>query len=437
MRASADCFRAPLVLRIICFLLVSAERSRTLGCARLLGAWLETSFSTSRLRRLVLHLPRLYPAALWARLDRLSAVAEFSLSPPVLVGAAYAAFLVLGGSGVSRAAFLPVAVFVPAFALGYRVCSAARARRVAFEEHSQRLALSLLLASLAALCLDIYRAGAVPLIEPAARAKLSVALTYASTFLVPAAVLLGAELCERHRRGSISTAEVRMYLLALAAGAVFLITLLGFRTQTAVAVLSFLILMRMYRLIGNAEILAAAVLLVAAVGAIGAHRLASGGGEADIGEVLGGRAKLTVAVYDQLVRQLQEAGALLTGYYHGRLALSTFSSFLGFVPGPGLGARTAVAQEFGVSGISMTSTLLGTVVLDLGLVGVALFGISSGAAIGSARAIAFTRTGAALYSTLLAYILVGIETGLVDFSVLLLFSLPPLLLLCSLWRCSG
>ncbi len=438
MRASGGCFSQPLTVRVLCFLSTSLEKSRSFRALLALGTWLEASFRASALRRAAGGIASLYPGRLWGWFDRASGRLEFALSPPAVVGIAYVAFLAAGSaSGLSPASYLLVAAYLLAFGAAYRICSGVRIREVVFDAESLRLGGVLMLASVLALCADLYRAGAVPLIEPAARMKLSVPLTYASTFLVPAGLILGARVCEGYRRGTLGRGEARMYLLALGACTVFLITLLGFRTQTAVGVLSFLILMRIYRLVGNAEILAALLALLGAVGAIGAYRLASGGGEAGLWEVVGGRAQLTVAVYDQLVRQLQEAGGLLTGYYGGRLALSTFSSFLGFVPGPGLGARTAVAMEFGVTGISMTSTLLGTVVLDLGLVGVVLFGLATGAAVGSGKAISSSPLGAALYSILLAYMLTGIETGLVDFSVLLLFAAAPALALCSAWRCRG
>ncbi len=133
---------------------------------------------------------------------------------------------------------------------------------------------------------------------------------------------------------------------------------------------------------------------------------------------IGARVGLTLSVYDYLVKRFMPFGA-----NKGYTFLASFSSFIPGIPGPRLGPRTIVAQLFGVTGISMTSTLLGTIVLDLGIIGIILFMLILGQILGTAHGAAKGggSMGIGAYSVLLAYTLVGIETGLVDFNVLMMF----------------
>jgi uncharacterized membrane protein len=135
-------------------------------------------------------------------------------------------------------------------------------------------------------------------------------------------------------------------------------------------------------------------------------------------DVLSARIGLTMSVYDYLVLRFMPFGA-----NKGYTLLASFSSFIPGIPGPKLGPRTIVARLFGITGISVTSTMLGTIVLDLGIIGVVLFMFLLGHVLGTAYGASKTGSAMAIgiYSVLLAYSLVGIETGLVDFNVLMMF----------------
>jgi uncharacterized membrane protein len=79
---------------------------------------------------------------------------------------------------------------------------------------------------------------------------------------------------------------------------------------------------------------------------------------------------------------------------------------------------------YGVQDISMTSTLFGTVVLDFGIPGIAVFAVCLGFVVGLAYHTMKNTKGAlptGIFSLLIAYTLVGIETGLVDLIVFVLF----------------
>lgn len=236
--------------------------------------------------------------------------------------------------------------------------------------------------------------------------------------------------------GERNKEEARIKVLLLALLTTFLVSLLGFRTQTLVSLLAFALLMYRYSLIGNVEVLGTLGLALAAVSGLGFYRAAQTGYSVGFLEVVGKRIGLTVSIFDYIATELYNSGleVMLTGVYQGKIALATFSSFLGFIPGPHLGPRTIVAREFGVEGVTLTSTLLGPVALDWGLVGVCVFTLLLGMVIG--MAFHNSRASASPFSTaffciLFAYLLTGIETGLVDFNVFLLFALSALISLAS------
>jgi len=133
-----------------------------------------------------------------------------------------------------------------------------------------------------------------------------------------------------------------------------------------------------------------------------------------------------LSIYDNLVNRF-----FLFGANHGTTLLATFSSFFHFIPGPWLGPRTIVARMYGVQHISMTSTLFGTVVLDFGIPGIAIFALALGFVVGLAYYAMKNTRGAlptGIFSLLIAYTLVGIETGLVDLIVFAFFFISFLIL---------
>jgi oligosaccharide repeat unit polymerase len=434
----SSCRLVGVVEKATLFLAASLERSLVLRAIGTGAAFIEKSFQHSTLSALAEHLLRLYPARVYAVVDRVNmALPRAELSPALLFPITYLLFLSLGK--MSLLSFSLVVLFLISFVLAFSLASRIEVERVAFEKSSLKLGLMMLLISLLALCLDLYRAYDVPLLEPQARVKLSVAYTYLATFLVPGAVLLAALLGKQYIKGRLSTREARVYTFAIALTTIFLVSLLGYRTQSVVSLLAFTFVMHRYRIIGMAEILAALAGVLLAVTALGYYRALVMGSEVSFMEVIGRRVELTITLYDYTVNNLHSAGVttLLFGYYRGDIALATFSSFLDFVPGFSLGPRTIVARNFGVTGVSLTSTLLGTVSLDLGVVGVVTFALALGSILGAAYALAKRTSSAlatALYSVCFAYLLVGIETGLVDFNVFVLYSFTAFVALASIAR---
>ncbi|MFQ6135704.1 MAG: oligosaccharide repeat unit polymerase [Candidatus Hydrothermarchaeales archaeon] len=340
-------------------------------------------------------------------------------NPIFLFPLVYLAFLSISTYRISNLGLLSITIGLIFFVLGVVSSKRIEFGKIYLDEHSDKIAILFLALGTFYLVLDILRAGTIPILNPEARRGLSVLYTYIASLIVPGGILLISLIGVKLRRGEMSLREARMSAIAVTLGTTFLITLLGYRTQLVVSLLGCILAMYFMKLIGIAEIGVSSLAIVAAVSFVGYYRAITQGATLGVWEIIGGRIGLTLSVYDHLIDRFWVFGA-----NRGSTLLATFSSFLPFIPGPWIGPRTIVARVFGVTHISMTSTLLGTIVLDFGIPGIIVFMFVLGFVVGmSYYAMRLTRSAlcTAMYSLLIAYTLVGIETGLVDFNVAIFF----------------
>ncbi|RMF89818.1 MAG: oligosaccharide repeat unit polymerase [Methanobacteriota archaeon] len=374
-------------------------------------------------------LARLYPQRIYDAMDRLNQRQESFLSrniasPAVIFPLIYVLFISIGSYRLSNLAILSVALGLLFFYLGV-MSPAFHFTEIKLNERTKEMGIFLFLTGLLFLAADLLSAGAIPLLNPSARRRLVVLYTMLAQLIPPGGILLIAFFGEGYRKGDLELKKARIYGFAMLAVTLLLISTLGFRTQIIVTLLGGLTAMYLTGLVGFVEVMAGLGLAAAGIALLGYLRAVIEGSPIGPLEVMGARIGLTLSVYDYLVKRFMPFGA-----NRGYTLLASFSSFIPGIPGPRLGPRTIVARLFGITGISVTSTLLGTIVLDFGIVGVILFMFLLGHVLGTGYRAA--RTGAAMgvgiYSLLLAYSIVGIETGLVDFNVLMMFSIGYLLL---------
>lgn len=198
----------------------------------------------------------------------------------------------------------------------------------------------------------------------------------------------------------------------------FLISLLGFRTQIMVIILGSVIAARLSRIISSFEVFLGFVLATFAL-LFFSYLRASAEGAFFVLNIIGSRIGITLGIFDFTVRRFFPFGAS-----KGYATLAIFSSFIPGLPGPKLGPRTMLANMlFGIREISMTSTLLGLPFLDFGIFGAWLIMLLLGYVLGSAYNAAKSgkELGIGIYALLLAYAIVGIETGIADFIVVVFF----------------
>lgn len=263
-----------------------------------------------------------------------------------------------------------------------------------------RLGAILFVISLAALYLDFFTAGGIPVFNAVLRRFLSPALTYMAFLMVPAVILMISGVA-----GKKHAKLVTLGLMFFAAG---MMTLLGFRTEVLAALLASTFTAYYSGVFDFREL--ALLFLVALVAFTGLSIMRTGSaGFSD-------RSTLTVAAFDYLVEITPTYG--LT---HGYVEFSDIIRYLTKIPM--WGGRVLVSSLIGLrEGVSTTSTLYGPPFADFGVFGFALFFIF-GLLLGSGYKAARTKKNifAPAHALLLTFLLLGIETGIVDLIVWLYF----------------
>ncbi len=441
IRFAAVCFR---------FVLASFLNSKTYTYLLRFSEILQAAFFNSASYRFIKMVPCLYPGQLWQPLDSLntrfkgSFLSKNIFNPIFIFPFVYLSFIAVSSYRISNLGLFSILIGILFFVFSF-LRFKIDYNKIYLEDRAEKVAVLLLTVGVLSLVYDVLQAGAVPLFDPAAKRHLSVTFTMLSTLIVPGGILTIAIIGRRFREKKLELKEARMYAIFTLIATTGLIALLGYRTQIIVSLLGCSIAMYMggsktripstvppeslrrvggsntgdTRLIGLTEILLVFFSAIFAISLLGYYRGMAEGSSVGFFEIIARRVGLTLSVYDYLINRFWPFGV-----NHGTTMLATFSSFFHFIPGPRLGPRTIVARMFGVQDISMTSTLLGTVVLDFGIVGIIAFMAAFGGILKMAYTAAKTNSavGIAIFAFLLSYSLVGIETGLVDFNVFVFFA---------------
>jgi oligosaccharide repeat unit polymerase len=397
--------------------------SRTFNAVEKSVVFLENSTKDSKILAGVIYfLNFIYPQRFFDRIDTLnqrqmSFLSRNIFSPLVIFPIIYILFISISNYRLSNTALLTVGIGLLFFYVGARY-SSYTFKEIKLNEETKRIGIFFFSVGLLFLAADLIKAQAIPLLFPSARSRLVVLYTMLAQLIPPGGIFLIAYYGERYRKGEMELKRARINALTVFFVTVVLISTLGFRTQIILTIYGSFIAMYLTGLVGFVEVIFSLGLVGFLVVFLGYVRALMQGSPIGFFEVIGARVGLTLSVYDYLVKRFMPFGA-----NKGYTLLASFSSFIPGIPGPRQGPRTIVAGLFGITGISVTSTLLGTVVLDLGIVGVILFMLVLGHVLGTGYRAAKTgfALGVGIYSVLLAYALVGIETGLVDFNVLVMF----------------
>ena len=419
--------------RITSFLVDSILHSRTKGYTYKAVGLLSGAFFLSASFKVLRATSALYPRRTWGIFESINyrLNSTFDIFHPVFIfPLVFAGFISISSYRISNLALVSILIGIGFFSVGVRASRRFKFNELLLEANLERFTAFLLLVGITSLIYDVMQTGGIPLLDPATRRQLSVPFTMLASLTVPGGILLISLIGRKHQRGELSIEEARVYALITMLLITALMSLIGYRTQIIVSLLGSAIAMYYTRLIGKAEILLSFFLGFIAISTFGYYRALAQGSSIAFFDVIGKRVGLTLSIYDSLVERFWVFGA-----NKGSVFLAGFSSFLSFVPGPRLGPRTIVAQIYGVRDVSITSTLYGTAILDFGIPGIMVFSLVMGFILGLAyRAVKQTKAAVSvgIFSLLLAYTLVGIETGLVDFNVLMFFLFGFLILLRSI-----
>ncbi|MBW9223122.1 oligosaccharide repeat unit polymerase [Methanothermococcus sp. SCGC AD-155-E23] len=303
---------------------------------------------------------------------------------------------------------LSALVFYISFLVGKRLFYILGLEELECREVDRRgyiLGLTLMTVGLLFLILDLLWAGGIPLFDPASKRFLSPLYTMLSRLLILGWAIVIAT--------NLTLDKIRVVVYALIFSGT--VMLLGYRTGVMVLLMSTLFVLYYTNRIKNRELmlLASGVFLLLLLLSLVRMKILDSGGIP-----LLSRMDLTMSVLDIIVHNFK-------GVFNGYLTYCAIYSYLGMAPGP----RTVIANTLGIYGVTITPTIFGGVIGDYGILGIVpYFGIL-GLFMGLLSKIAQSFKGIYLgvYAVMLSYLLVGIETGILDLDVIMYFVLGFLL----------
>ena len=329
---------------------------------------------------------------------------HLDLFRPEMFVLAYLGFLVLGINVATRWTAITIAALF-AFYIGTKLSNIPKKSNPTHRPSLNMLLLVLLISILAEVY-DLMYIGGTPLLDPSLFRNHLVVFTTTAFLMVPATALILAKTGKKHLP---KTALLFMFTL-------FMMALLGYRTEVFVCLISFAITLFYMGELRRGDLLLLGLLLFGTVVGLGMVK-ASSAGTATL-NVLTTRAESTLAINDYIA---QESG--LFGIYHGRVHLSGITTLFR-LPGPRYGPRTLIANAVSSRpGVTITATMLGPLLLDFGIIGAILEMGLLGFLLGYMHRSIDHGIDAAVYGVLFSFALISIETGLVDGIVLIYYTL--------------
>ena len=276
----------------------------------------------------------------------------------------------------------------------------------------------LILISIVFFFISIATVGGIPLLRPSIRYLLKPAFTMPVFLIIPGTCLVASSYLKDFQDGEITRSQARFrFIFLLAIDCAFLL-LLGYRTPLLAAFLIIIMIGFCGNIISLWEVVIGALIGIGAIIGIGYFRSL---GEMTITSstnpfyTLQSRADFTLHVLDLL----DYIGGNF-GLTHGKLLASS-------IPGSALGPRMMVGKLIAWrTEVTVTPTLIGQMVVDFGKVGVAFEMCLLGFILGIGFKIVQKTKDyfyIGIYSLILTYSILGIETGILDIQVLLYFAI--------------
>ncbi|MGC9517523.1 MAG: oligosaccharide repeat unit polymerase family protein [Methanomicrobiales archaeon] len=260
--------------------------------------------------------------------------------------------------------------------------------------------------------LNIITLGGLPILEPKLRYVLDPKLTLPIFLSIPAVAFMGSHILKEMQKGLISKSSAKFRFIFLSAISLLLLLSLGYRTPLVALILIVVIMGYYTRLFQVWEIILGFLLALSVVLVLGYFRSVEEYALAYLSpfDFLRNRAAFTLNVLN-LLNNISG----FSGFMHGNLSLS-------ILPGPGEGPRTIVGRLIAWrSGVTITPTLIGPMLIDFGTIGVTIGMGFLGLIIGLGYKILQKTKDSfyvALYAIILSYSIIGVETGILDLLVI-------------------
>lgn len=343
---------------------------------------------------------------------------------PMIVLVVFGAFLILSINAVSTSLAITLAIAFIAFFIGSSILPRyflnKEFKKPAIEFESKDLysiGFCLVLISILFFFVSVASVGGIPILKTSLRYQLKPLFTMPVFLIIPGVCILASVYLKKFQENKITRSQARFrFLILIAISCVFLLAL-GYRTPLLAVLLIMIIIGYYGNILAVWEVVVGALIGVCAIIGIGYFRSVEEYAVTSATHpfyTLESRADFTLNV----LNLLDFIGGNF-GVTHGKLLASS-------IPGSDLGPRMMIGKLIAWrTEVTVTPTLIGQMVIDFGKVGVAVEMCGLGFILGIGYKIMkktndFAYIG--LYSLLLTYSILGVETGILDIQVLAYFA---------------
>ena len=274
----------------------------------------------------------------------------------------------------------------------------------------------LILISIVFFFISIASVGGIPLLKPSIRYLLKPALTMPVFLIIPGTCLMASAFLKDFQDSKITRSQARFrFLFLLGIDCAFLL-LLGYRTPLLASFLIIIIIGFYGNIISLWEVVVGALIGIGAIIGIGYFR--------SLGE-------MTITTSTSPIYTLQSRADFtlhvlnLLDFIGGNFGLTHGHMLASSIPGSDLGPRMMVGKLIAWrTEVTVTPSLIGQMVADFGKVGVFGEMLLLGSILGIGfKLVQITKNYfyIGLYSLILTYSILGVETGILDIQVLIYF----------------
>lgn len=370
------------------------------------------------------YLKGLYPGENFLGFIKKNKILNSEAFNPLIVLVVFGAFLILSINAVSASLAITLAIAFIAFFIGSAILPRyflnKEFKKPAIEFKSKdfySIGFCLVLISILFFFVSVASVGGIPILKTSLRYQLKPLFTMPVFLIIPGVCILASAYLKKFQENKITRSQARFrFLILIGISCVFLLAL-GYRTPLLAVLLIMIIIGYYGNILAVWEVVVGALIGVCAIIGIGYFRSVE---EYTVTSAtnpfytLESRADFTLNV----LNLLDFIGGNF-GVTHGKLLASS-------IPGSDLGSRMMIGKLIAWrTEVTVTPTLIGQMVIDFGKVGVAVEMCGLGFILGIGYKIMkktndFAYIG--LYSLLLTYSILGVETGILDIQVLAYFA---------------
>ncbi|WP_407432690.1 oligosaccharide repeat unit polymerase family protein [Methanobrevibacter sp.] len=365
---------------------------------------------------------KIYPSENFLGFLKKSQILKNHIFNPLIVLVVFAAFLALSLTPVSTSLTQTLIIAFLFFFIGAAILprfflNDTKNVLVFKRKDIYSIGFCLILVSIGFFFISIASVGGIPILKPSIRYLLKPAFTMPVFLIIPGTCILASVYLKDFQDKIITRSQVRFrFLLLLIMDVVILLTL-GYRTPLLAALLLLIIIAYYGNIIAVWEVVVGGLIGVGAIIGIGYFRSINEltvSSAIDPFYTLKSRADFTLHVLNLLDIIGGNFGAT-----HGQILASS-------IPGSELGPRMMVGKLIAWrTEVTITPTLIGQMVADFGKVGVAVEMCLLGFILGIGFKIMEKTKDyfyIGLYSLILTYAILSVETGILDIQVLFYFA---------------